>query len=364
VAGFFILCVEFEFTLLCVEGCVMKKALYFMMVLFFVFITIISAETMTPEKWCQKGKEYEDQQDYDKAIKMYENAIDEDYKFGLAYYAIANVKAKLGLYSESLQYIDYALKYSPDDFFTFKGTLLKSLYYACNNNFSTAHSTINILIQSHPDNPEPLYYKGLIYETESQWHEAQMYYNKILEIDNGYKDVQERLNLVASKIEGDKIRLDQQMSSNQYSGNSCATPYCYHMVWGYVCNTDGKGVPNIKVTLDEVRTAQRTEVYTSDSGLYLFTFYKNQSGNVNVSAVRGGSKTILLKEDTAIRQDFDYKTGFGLNLPPGELESSIVYITEYGDKYHRYGCQYLRDSCYPMPYNLVKNTHEPCSECW
>jgi len=137
------------------------------------------------------------------------------------------------------------------------------------------------------------------------------------------------------------------------------------MVWGYVLDSEGHGIKNITVTLDEVRTANRQTTQTNDDGLYLFNFYEESSGNVNVGATQGGSKTVTLKTDKSIRQDFDYNTGFGLNLPPEELESHIVYITDYGTKYHKYGCQYLWDSCIPMPYYLVRgNNYEPCSECW
>ena len=47
-----------------------------------------------------------------------------------------------------------------------------------------------------------------------------------------------------------------------------------------------------------------------------------------------------------------------------DIQSSYtVYITRTGDKYHRYGCQYLRESCIAKDYNQVRYTHSPCKKC-
>ena len=44
-------------------------------------------------------------------------------------------------------------------------------------------------------------------------------------------------------------------------------------------------------------------------------------------------------------------------------QTYTVYITKTGDKYHRYGCQYLHSSCIAKDINAVKYTHTPCSKC-
>ena len=42
-----------------------------------------------------------------------------------------------------------------------------------------------------------------------------------------------------------------------------------------------------------------------------------------------------------------------------------VYITATGEKYHKQGCQYLRDSCYKITYGeAVVDGYEPCSRCY
>jgi len=41
-----------------------------------------------------------------------------------------------------------------------------------------------------------------------------------------------------------------------------------------------------------------------------------------------------------------------------------VYITETGSKYHRWGCQYLRQSCIPISLREAKRLgYTPCKVC-
>ena len=45
-------------------------------------------------------------------------------------------------------------------------------------------------------------------------------------------------------------------------------------------------------------------------------------------------------------------------------QTQIVYVTDTGSKYHRYGCRYLKDSCIPMSLSDAKaNGYTPCSVC-
>lgn len=45
-------------------------------------------------------------------------------------------------------------------------------------------------------------------------------------------------------------------------------------------------------------------------------------------------------------------------------KGSVVYITETGSKYHRYGCQYLKDSCIEISLDEAKEQgYEPCKRC-
>jgi hypothetical protein len=47
---------------------------------------------------------------------------------------------------------------------------------------------------------------------------------------------------------------------------------------------------------------------------------------------------------------------------PIERET-IVYVTKTGSKYHRDGCQHLRQSKIPMPLSQAASMYDPCSRC-
>lgn len=44
--------------------------------------------------------------------------------------------------------------------------------------------------------------------------------------------------------------------------------------------------------------------------------------------------------------------------------AAMVYVTDYGEKYHSYGCQYLSQSCHGMTlYKARQAGYTPCSVC-
>lgn len=47
---------------------------------------------------------------------------------------------------------------------------------------------------------------------------------------------------------------------------------------------------------------------------------------------------------------------------PRQREAT-VYVTKTGAKYHRDGCQYLRQSKIPMPLSEAVKWYDPCSRC-
>lgn len=52
------------------------------------------------------------------------------------------------------------------------------------------------------------------------------------------------------------------------------------------------------------------------------------------------------------------------NSSPQVTYDYTVYVTDTGSKYHRYGCRYLKDSCFPMSLSDAKaNGYTPCSVC-
>ena len=47
-----------------------------------------------------------------------------------------------------------------------------------------------------------------------------------------------------------------------------------------------------------------------------------------------------------------------------ETTEQTVYITDTGEKYHRYGCQYLRESCHPISLSTAQGLgYTPCKRC-
>lgn len=54
-----------------------------------------------------------------------------------------------------------------------------------------------------------------------------------------------------------------------------------------------------------------------------------------------------------------------ISWPSYETWSETVYITDTGEKYHRLGCQYLRESCIAIPRNeAISQGYTACSRCW
>jgi len=152
---------------------------------------------------------------------------------------------------------------------------------------------------------------------------------------------------------------------SSYAGDM---PYCYHMVWGVITDEEGKPLEGIKAVIQQYGIDM--PVKTDKNGIYLFYFQKDCTGYVRLylPGYSSSDENPYLKTGTAVRCDFVfvynavYNSYYAKSSLPSE--SPIVYITNYGTKYHRYGCHYLKDSCIPMPYNLVEGTYEACSECW
>jgi len=56
---------------------------------------------------------------------------------------------------------------------------------------------------------------------------------------------------------------------------------------------------------------------------------------------------------------------YGLSESVQQPTTQTVYITDSGTKYHRDGCQYLRNSKMPISLSTAKERgYTPCSKCW
>jgi len=149
----------------------------------------------------------------------------------------------------------------------------------------------------------------------------------------------------------------------------CASPECYHMVWGVVWDLDGDPICDKQVVMIGAQVKSELATQTNSSGIYSFNFYKDYSGD-DVKIQTAGTMNILrectaiLKKDKALRIDFHES----ITTAPAKVEpteSSIVYTTATGDRYHIYGCQYLYSSCKPTPFEYVYLTekYKPCEVC-
>lgn len=162
-------------------------------------------------------------------------------------------------------------------------------------------------------------------------------------------------------------------SSVLLAGNVCSKCDC--MAWGVIWLADeDKTVEGVKVEIEQVRSALKTETYSDSRGIYSFNFYDMKYlGPVIIMATDHDCQatTITLKPDIAVRQDFnasfnDPSSPFPAKIihPAASSESSIVYVTESGNCYHIYGCQYLQESCKPIPYGYCyAMNYTACSVC-
>lgn len=89
----------------------------------------------------------------------------------------------------------------------------------------------------------------------------------------------------------------------------------------------------------------KSETYNSDENNLYSEDYNTEDGS---SAYGGGYSTEY--EDNSHSEDYSTET---------------VYVTDTGEKYHRYGCHYLRASCNAISLSDAQNQgYTPCSYCW
>jgi len=131
----------------------------------------------------------------------------------------------------------------------------------------------------------------------------------------------------------------------------------YNLVWGYVTNEKGYGVADEYIRLKDVRTGYEIYAKTDHEGAYFCICDPKITGNTNLS-INNSTKTIYITGLQAIRYDcMDSIIVDGGTGP-------IVFITDYGTKYHMGGCQYLYDSALARPLSYVlKKGYEACEVC-
>lgn len=95
----------------------------------------------------------------------------------------------------------------------------------------------------------------------------------------------------------------------------------------------------------EEEYSSKSETYDSDENNSYSEDYNTEGSS---SAYGGGYSTEY--EDNSYSEDYSTET---------------VYVTDTGEKYHRYGCHYLRASCNAISLSDAQNQgYTPCSYCW
>ncbi len=139
---------------------------------------------------------------------------------------------------------------------------------------------------------------------------------------------------------------------------------CKYIVWGHIFNKDGLPCPGVEVNIDRAQLGLPVLISITDSQGY-YVFFSDGSefdGNLTLIVNREiMTNFIRVSEiETAYGLDYRYNTKSFGNI----YKCPIVYITDTGNCYHRYNCQYVAKSCHPIPelYCRMKSVR-PCSVC-
>ncbi|MEQ8192793.1 MAG: hypothetical protein ABRQ39_32830 [Candidatus Eremiobacterota bacterium] len=141
-------------------------------------------------------------------------------------------------------------------------------------------------------------------------------------------------------------------------------PLCDYIVWGQIYNYQGIPCPNVEVILDRAQLGKPVlSCYTNKEGFYTFYSYGQFEGNITIVVNREVQTNFIKIGQKGIAYGLDYS--YVKNKGFGEIyKSPIVYITETGDCYHKYGCQCLKESCKPIPKLYCRLKSMPaCSIC-
>jgi hypothetical protein len=151
---------------------------------------------------------------------------------------------------------------------------------------------------------------------------------------------------------------------------------CTNIIWGVVSDINGNAVKDAIIILQDVRTSIVIDrAKTDSSGIYLIWSQGNLVGNYSIALEQGTyssmagvtnsiGNTVCLIKGKAIRQDLNTDRAINNKMERDTQGDYIVYVTKTGNMYHLYGCQYLEESCIPVPFNLAYYwKYTPCSEC-
>lgn len=161
----------------------LKPLLYIIIIIFAIFLCVtVSRPFIARTYWYYGNKELEKNNDVNKAIKMYEEALKWDPYLGEVYYQMGRTLQNRGIYNIALEYFEKAEKYVdhpdlPKD--------LASLYLRINL-FDKAAIKLKQAISYQKDEKlmVPMYNQlGAIYSRLKNYKQAEMAYKNALEID-------------------------------------------------------------------------------------------------------------------------------------------------------------------------------------
>ncbi len=72
-------------------------------------------------------------------------------------------------------------------------------FYILNNRFEEAEKYLKKILKDNPENPDALFYMGLLNEMLNRFTEAREYYEKVLSVSPGYHSAEEHLARLQGK---------------------------------------------------------------------------------------------------------------------------------------------------------------------
>lgn len=120
-------------------------------------------------------------------------------------------------------------------------------------------------------------------------------------------------------------------------------------------------------TKEELSDYQYTQSDMHDRYLdgYNNGYKQGYESGKNVSSYSTTAKPHVYKAQSASGASANNTTTNKSTSSSSTTKSTTVYITNTGSKYHRYGCQYLRQSCIAISLSSAKaQGYTACSKCW
>ena len=131
-----------------------------------------------------------------------------------------------------------------------------------------------------------------------------------------------------------------------------------------------KNMVSITLQFSNIDHAEKYKIYRSAGGKYDFKYVESTSYTTYTDydvkkGVRYYYKVRAVDTDHIYKQSKrSYWRSNKIPKPKAQV-SATVYITETGSKYHRWGCQYLWNSCYSISKkNAIAYGYTACSRCW